>query len=403
MQLEPWRKILYLVTVSEFIAVSAFGFFAPFIPLYIQQLGHLTQEEAALWSGIAMGGGGIGAFLSAPLWGMLADRWGRKPMLIRAQILGAIIAGLFALAPNIYVFSLLRILAGVLTGIIPAALALVAAVTPRDKIPFAMGILMAAIYSGTTMGPLIGGFLADKFGYHTTFIVTGILLFLGSMIILFFVKEHFQRPTREQQTSLKDLVHLAISPEILSLLIVIIILNIGPQMISPVLPLIISSLSSTVDTATMSGLAFALIGGMSAVSSLVATRIHGKFSLKTILVFCCFATGLLYLPPMWAFSVNRLIILVGLTGIFVGGIFVSSSSIIGMKVPITQQGVAYGLSSSATALGMGMGPLLGGGLASLIGLRSIFGVTTGIFIIAGTMVTLMLAKQTARSRAVNNK
>ena len=394
MQSASWRKNLYVVTASEFIVILAFSCFIPFMPLYLQQLGDLTNAEAALWAGIAIGGGGIAMFLSAPLWGMVADRWGRKPMLLRAQIGGAIITALFAIAPNIYVFVGLRILSGIFTGTVSAALALVATLTPRNKIPFAMGVLMAAVFSGTTMGPLVGGFLADNFGFQTTFIVTSILLLMGSLVILFFIEEKFQPPPEDQRTSLAGLLRLAVSPEIVPLLIVIVCLNIGPQMISPVLPLIISELSSTGTTATSAGLAFALIGLISAISSLIAARLHGRFSLQKILVFCCLGTGLLYIPPIWAASVTQLILLVGLTGLLIGGIITSSNSLIAMKVPITQQGVAYGLSQSATALGMGLGPFFGGGFASVIGLRPVFGVTAGVFIIASLIVIKLLSKKT---------
>jgi DHA1 family multidrug resistance protein-like MFS transporter len=393
MQSASWRKNLYVVAASEFIVLLAFTCYTPFIPLYIQQLGGLTREETALWAGIAIGGGGISMFLSAPIWGMVADRWGRKPMLLRAQIGGAVMVALFAIAPNIYAFVGLRILTGIFTGTVSAALALVATLTPRDKTPFAMGVLMAAVYSGMTVGPLVGGFMADNFGFKTTFIVISILLLMGSLVILCFIEEKFQRPTQDQRTSPVDLIRLAVSPDMVPLLIVIAILHIGPQMISPVLPLIISELNSTGATATSSGLAFALIGIISAVSSLVAARLHGRFSIQKILVFCCLGTGLLYIPPIWASSATQLILLVGITGLLIGGIITSSNSLIGMKVPITQQGIAYGLSQSATALGMGLGPFFGGGFASVMGLRPVFGVTAGVFIIASILVMKLLSKK----------
>jgi DHA1 family multidrug resistance protein-like MFS transporter len=393
MQSELWRKNLFVIAFSEFIALIAFSSFMPFTPLYMRELGHLTSKEAVLWAGIATGGGGICAFLSAPLWGVVADRFGRKPMLLRAQIGGAAIVALFTISPNIYAFTGLRFLLGIFAGTVPAALALVATLTPRDKIPFAMGVLMAAVYGGTTIGPLAGGFMADNFGFITTFIVTSISLLISSLGILFFVKEKFQRPAQEQRISLVDLARLAVSRDMLPLLIIIAIVNVGPQMLSPVLPLIVSELDPTRATATSAGLAFALIGIISVVSSLVAARISGRFSLQKTLVFCCFGTGLLYIPPIWASSVTPLILLVGITGLLIGGIFTSSNSLISMKVPVTQQGIAYGLSQSATALGMGLGPLLGGGFASVMSLNLVFGIIAGVFIISSIIVNRMLSRK----------
>lgn len=332
-------------------------------------------------------------FLSGPFWGLVADRWGRKPMLLRAQMGSAIIVVLFVLAPDVYIFTGMRIILGVFTGTVPAAMALVATLTPRDKIPFAMGLLMAAVYSGTTMGPLIGGFMADNFGFQTTFIITGIILLSGGLIILFFVEEKFERPDKSQRTSVMDLLKLAVSSDMLPILIVIMVLNIGPQMIFPVIPLIFYDLNPTGEIATSSGLAFALLGVVSTISSLVAARLHGRFSLKKMLVYCCLGTGLLYLPLLWASSTAKLIFLVGVTGLLIGGIFTSANSLIGLKVPITRQGVAYGLTQSATALGNGLGPFFGGGLASAIGLRPVFIVTAGVFVVASLVIIKLIPKK----------
>jgi MFS transporter, DHA1 family, multidrug resistance protein len=395
MHAQSWRRNLYVITISEFIVLVGFSCFAPFMPLYYQQVGHMDSQSAALWTGIAVGGGGLTMFFSAPFWGMTADRWGRKPMVLRTQIGCALIVGLLALTQDVYVFTGIRILMGFFAGTVPAALALVASLTPRDKIPFAMGVVMTAVFAGMTMGPLIGGFMADRFGFQITFIVTAIILLLGGLIVLFFVKEQFEPPAKDQRSSLKDLLKLAASSDMLPLLVVIMIINVGPQMISPVVPLIFSEIDPAGAIATSSGLAFALLGIVSTGSSLVISRLNKRFSLQKILVFCSLGTGLLYLPLIWASSVTSLILLVGLTGLLIGGILTSSNALISLRVPIARQGAAYGLTQSANALGGGLGPFLGGGLGSVIGLRPVFIVTSGVFLTAGVIVMLLLSKKPA--------
>jgi MFS transporter, DHA1 family, multidrug resistance protein len=123
---EPWRKNLLIIALAEFIAIVGFALYVPFLPLFIQKMGKLGTDEAAFWSGIATGGAGLMMFISAPFWGILADRWGRKSMLLRAQIGGAIIAALFILAPNFYFLVGFRMLQGLFTGTVSAAAALVA-------------------------------------------------------------------------------------------------------------------------------------------------------------------------------------------------------------------------------------------------------------------------------------
>ncbi len=387
---ESWRKNLYLIFVTEFVVIMAFSFVNPFLPLFIQELGDFNNKQAAFWAGIALGGGGLAMFLSSPVWGIIADRWGRKPMVLRAMFGASVILALMGIVSNVYAFIALRCCQGLLAGTIAAASALVAADTPRNKIPFAMGLIMLAVFGGSSFGPFLGGFLADKVGYEATFFITSALLFSGGLIVLFFVKERFDRPIPGQGASLGSLWHLAMSREMLPLLMAICALNIGPPMISPIVPLFIRELDPSVAAATASGVAFGLMGLVSAISSVVASRLGKRISLKKIMVFSCLGTGLLYLPPMWATTVTQLLIFIALMGLLNGGLMMSANSLVSLSVSQSQQGIAYGLSTSAQALGGGLGPLIGGSLASLLGFKPIFGVAGGLFILVAVLIIKLL-------------
>ena len=106
----------------------------------------------------------------APVWGTLADRYGRKPMVVRAMASGRADDGLFIVAPNVWCVLLLRILQGILTGSVSASQALVASVTPREKMAFSMGMMQSAVFSGAAIGPFVGGYCNDHLGFHGTFL-----------------------------------------------------------------------------------------------------------------------------------------------------------------------------------------------------------------------------------------
>lgn len=390
MDTELWRRNLYAIFFAEFAVLMGFTFVLPLMPLYIKEVGGFTNTEAALWTGIAVGSGGFAMFVSAPIWGIAADRWGRKSMVLRAQFAGALLLALMGLAPDVLFIVVLRFLLGLTTGTVSAASALVASQTPRDKLPFAMGLLMVAVYSGTTLGPFFGGLLADHFGYETTFFITAAVLFSGGLIVLIFVKEKFQRSTQNMAASLGGMWHLATSRKMFGLLVVLGATFAGPQMISPIVPLSIKELDPQTMAATVSGLALGLIGLLSVISSIVVGRLGGRIPLKKIMVFSCFVTGLIYLPPIWAGTVPQMVIFIGLTGLFIGALQTSSNTLVGLSVPHEQQGTAYGLVSSANSLGIGLGSLIGGSLASLIGLRPVFGVTGGLFILIGLLITKLI-------------
>jgi DHA1 family multidrug resistance protein-like MFS transporter len=358
--------------------------------LFIQGLGNFTDREAAFWSGLATTAFAVTMFLTGPIWGIIADRWGRKPMVLRAMFGISALSAAIGISPNVYWVVGLRAAQGLFSGSMAAASALVASTTPRDKIPFSMGLLMVASYGGSTLGPIIGGIMADTVGYKASFFIIGAVYFLGGLAVMLFTKERFKPAARGQGASVGGLLHLAMSKQLLPLLAVICILFVGPSIMTPIIPLFIKELGSESNTAAASGLAFSLMGIVATISSIVTARIGSRISLKKMMVISCLGTGLLYLPPMWAPTVTLFIIFMALRGALNGGLMIPSNSLIALSVSESEQGMAYGLQQSANSLGNALGPLLGAGLASLIGLKAVFPAAAVLFILAGVAVVKLL-------------
>ncbi len=198
-----WRRTLYTIWFTEFIAVLGFNFVLPFIPYYIQELGVTDRQQVALWAGLATSLMSLGFAIMAPIWGMLADRYGRKQMVMRATFAGAILMVLMAFVTNVQQLVLLRILHGVFTGTIAAATTLVVSVVPKEYSGVAFGSLQTAVYLGTSLGPLLGGIAADSLGYRSSFWVTGALLLFSGILVTLLVREDFhpaEDVTRSKQT-----------------------------------------------------------------------------------------------------------------------------------------------------------------------------------------------------------
>ena len=134
--------------------------------------------------------------IASPFWGVVADRWGRKPMVERAMFGGAVILLLMAFARSAEELVVLRTVQGLITGTIGAANALVAAVVPRGRTGYAMGLLQVGIGMGVGVGPVIGGATADAFGYEMAFYVTSVLLAVAGIIVHWGVREKFQPAAR---------------------------------------------------------------------------------------------------------------------------------------------------------------------------------------------------------------
>jgi DHA1 family multidrug resistance protein-like MFS transporter len=387
---EPWKRNFYVMFIVEFIVILGFSFVIPFLPLYIQQLGNFDNEQAAFWSGIAGSVAGFAMFVSAPFWGIMADRWGRKPMVLRSMFGGGITIALMGFIPNLWAVIILRFFQGLLSGTVAAASALVASSTPRDKMPYVMGLLMVAVQGGNSFGPLLGGVLADKLGFVNTFLLTGGIVSLGGLIVLFFVKENFTPPPKEEIATPGKMWQLVKSKELLPVLAITFAMSAGPSIISPILTLYISERSPAGSAESISGTAYFLLGVITTLSSLAASRLGGRFDLKTILIFSCISTGLLFLPPILAVNATQVMILIALTGLLRGGMITTPSALVGLVTPIAMQGIAYGVNQSVSSLGGAIGPFIGGALATAIGFKGVFVVTAVAYVLTGLLVIILL-------------
>ena len=137
----PWRRNLYILTVVQLLSTAGFSLVMPFMPLYVQEVGIATQGSVAFWAGLAFSSQAFTMMLAAPIWGAYADRHGRKIMLVRATFGGAILLGLMGLVQNAEQFVILRAIQGFVTGTVPAANALVAASSPRERMGESLGLM----------------------------------------------------------------------------------------------------------------------------------------------------------------------------------------------------------------------------------------------------------------------
>lgn len=371
--------------------------------LFIETLGNFTTQEAAVWAGIATGVGGIAMFFSAPAWGILADRWGRKPMLLRSMLGTSVVICLMGFAPSVAFFLGLRVLHGTLAGTVAAASALVSSLVPRGKVPFAMGLLMTAVYVGNSVGPLVGGVAADSFGYRTAYMMAGGLLFVGGIIVLFLVNETFVRPPERERASMQSMLRFASSARIFPLLIIQFSLQAGPKMITPIVPLFMQELDPLGAAATSAGIALAVSGVVAAISASLAGSLGGRMSLKTILVVSSLFTCAAYLPPIWAATVSQLIFFIALRGLANGGILMASYAILSLSALPSEQGIAFGVAQSANALGNALGPILGGALGSSMGVNNVFAFAAGMYLMAGLLVMKTLPKRAGLPEQVSGR
>ncbi len=356
----------------------------PFLSLYLaQDLGVTGEREIGLWAGFIFAANFLTSFIFQPLWGKLADKYGRKIMLLRSGFGMAIVIALMGLATSPWHLLFLRLLNGTISGFNPAAVALISGTTPKKQMGFAMGTVQSGQVAGTILGPLIGGILADLVGFRPIFYITGSLIFVASMLALFLVREKFDREEAShlpQQSVLEGLRELTKAPQLPALFAVTFLLQFA--MVSPMslLPLYVLKLHGTAENlAFFAGVVSAVAGISNMITSPLLGKLSDKVGSHRILTFALIGAALTLIPQAFVHSVWQLVAIRFLMGVFMGGLLPSVNSLIRKYTPDGMESRAFGFNSSTLALGNMIGAVVGGFLSGFIGIE-------GLFIISGVLL-----------------
>ena len=398
-----WRRNLYAIWVAELLAILGFSLRTPFLPFYLQDLGATSDSAAALWSGIInAGGAGVMAF-SAPLWGAIADRHGRRPMLIRAMFASTITVGLMGFATAPWQLLGLRFVEGAFSGTVTAATALVAVSMPKDRLGYGLGMIQMAVFSGASLGPLFGGVLAAQIGYRATFGVAASMLFLGGLIVTFVVREQFEPAPKKVGgpkgfSALRKANAWMFTGLMGTLILILFASRFASSSVQPIIPLMIEQLGDAgslfnLSAPTVSGLALGMLGLTSAISSIFLGRLGDKRGHQPVLLWCALGAGLLYLPMAFASASWQIVVLQGLFGIAAGGLVPAANALVAHHSPVEQRGTIYGVVAAAASLGGFFGPLVGAVIAASFGFGAAFFVTGVFLLIVTAMVWRAFQRQ----------
>jgi MFS transporter, DHA1 family, multidrug resistance protein len=395
-----WQRTLWVMVVSQLITQTAFTLGLPFLPLYIQQLGVKNPETAALWAGVSASVSGLAMAFISPLWGRLADRFGAKAMVLRATYGGVIVVGALGLAGGPLTVVVLRFLQGLLTGTVSASNTLVAGAVPGQKLGSSMGLMQTAIFAGAAGGPLLGGVIADAYGYRIPFALTAALLLLSGLLITFLAHERRPEPRNEAGPAVPRTRARMLWRVLAPIIVVNFLDQMANSVVGPVLPLVISDLSGPNHTglATATGTILGSVAVSASVGALLAGRLADRWSARTVLSVCAGGAAVFATLQGLADSVLLLGILRTIMGLFIGGTIPAANAILGLLVRPQDRGVAFGMIASAASFGFAGGPLLGALLVH-VDIRAPF-FLTGVLLAAECLWVVRVLGRTQEQRTL---
>ena len=387
----PWKKTFYTAWIAQFLSITGFTFVLPFLPLYVQRLGIKGDEESAFWAGICTAATATTLFLFSPLWGFLADRYGRKPMVLRSMFSAAVILAAMGFAQNVWQLAALRALQGCLTGTVTASTALVASVAPRNRSGYALGMMQSAVFVGAAVGPLIGGVLSEFLGYRAAFIGSGVLLLAGGLLVHFAAREDFTPHRLLDRSERGTFRQVFAATGFVAVVFTLLAVRFANHVAAPVFPILVKRLWGANEGVTF------LTGGIYAAAGVAVFFSAGRFGRlgqrwghKPLLFTFALGAGVISILYVPATTVSEVFVLRVLFGVAAAGLMASGNTLIHERVEDRNIGKAYGVTSSVAALGMALGPLTGGYLALSAGLRTPFMVTAVLFVLTAVLIGLCI-------------
>ncbi|WP_336818495.1 multidrug efflux MFS transporter [Cedecea sp. MMO-103] len=397
--MESWKVNLISVWFGCFFTGLAISQILPFLPLYVEQLGVTSHEALSLWSGLTFSVTFLVSAIVSPMWGSLADRKGRKLMLLRASFGMAVAILLQAFATNVWQLFLLRAVMGLTSGYIPNAMALIASQVPRERSGWAISTLSTGQISGVIVGPLLGGFMADHLGLRPVFFATAGLLMVSFLVTLLLIKEG-ARPKISKDECLTGKEVFATLPYpwlILSLFITTLVIQLCNGSIGPILALFIKQLApDSNNIAFMSGFIAALPGISALFAAPKLGKLGDRIGTERILMATLCCAVVLFLAMSFVTSPMQLGILRFLLGFADGAMLPAVQTLLLKYCSDQVTGRIFGYNQSFMYLGNVAGPLMGAGVSAMAGFRYVFAATAVVVLLNVWQLAVAFKRKNAR-------
>lgn len=383
-----WQRNSYAMAAASFCLALGFGVSVPFMPLVLRDIGATGNLET--WVGYAFGSYFGLSFFLTPLWGVVADHFGRKLMVLRTSMGMGLIYFLLPFAPNLTWFLVLFFLLGTTNGFIPATQALIATNTPRHALGRSLSLVQTGQLFGGAVGPAVGAALAPLLPdyRYLLFVSSGLLLTAGT-IALVMARERHERPAGPFELHVfRDIAQVWRIPSLKLLYFIQFTYTftyLGSNSIISVFTLEVLEDNGITGGAAVDYWVGAVALALT-VSSAAAVPLWGRlidrFGPRRMLVLGL-AVGTLASWPVvvvqtpWQLVAARLLLGLMAVGVGPAGLaLVRHNAPRGMEARVMAYGAAFGM------LGIGGGPFIAGQIGPLLGLRAFFALNTVILLVA---------------------
>jgi MFS family permease len=279
-----WQRLAVVFAVAGFVETVGFGHYITFLPILVRHLG-VADTDVAITVGFLSAASLFFGLPLVPFWGVWADKYSRKAIVVRSAVVEAALFVTLAFVGQVWQLFLLVPLVGLVLGNTGVMLAELTDRAPRNRLGLAISLVVMSGPLGFAVGPAVGGFLVDRYGVQSLFLID-VVLTLGVVVML--VLAYHERRGRLRATdpvlrlvgrSLRAIVrsHLA-----RSIFLAYFCLLLGQRFLLPYLALYVEELHGPIELATLVGLVAGGYGLASAVGSPLAGGLGDRFGYRRV-------------------------------------------------------------------------------------------------------------------------
>ena len=387
------RRVLFLLAGCIALMMTGYGIVMPVFAKRIGELGSGVQALGLMTMGFA-----FAQFLLSPFMGSLADRIGRRPLILIALVGEVLANSAYLFAQSVPLYIAVRFFQGAITaGLLPAALGIVGDRIPEDQRAQWTGVIMGSYGAGFILGPALGGLLFDRWGYAAPFAVSGSLALVGLVLAFIMIPETRSASLPSQalklnfgRTKWQDIWTSLPRPLSLfaTLLVIDFIATFAFAFIEPQMALYAYnqlSLNPTQLGIIIGGYGLAMLLGQAFLGTL-----SDRFGRKPIILLGLFLNGTLYLGLIFIKPFGLLLLVALLAGLG-DALFIPAIGAAYLDIADPQhQSQVVGIKGSGAALAGVMGPLLLTIISPWTGPRSVFAISAGATLVAIFLALLVL-------------
>lgn len=385
-------------SLALFLEMTAWGHLLAFTPLYLAQELNLSQDVVPFWTGILASSSLAVAFPLSPFWGVLADRYSRRAVMMRSQIAEAIAYTALALIGNVWQMLAVRLLLGFSFGNVAVMIATQSLVTPDRRLGFAIGTIQMAHPLAISVGPLFGSLLINTIGIRGMFAVDAVLALSASALIFFLVREP---PRRDTTTSVGKRLKIALGqvatvPPVRWNFVCWFLVYVAISASDPYVPIVIARQSGSLDPATTIGLILAIQGVLTGLGTPLAGRFADRVGAARLFLVAAGLAVFISLGISAATTLTMLGVLIVMRAIPMAATAPALYTHLAGRTPPEHRAAVLALTPMPRNLAMFIGPAAGASVTQL-GLVAVFWLTAALYAVALPFAVLLGRKPAPRA------